>query len=197
MIAKDFILESSYELQEKSKDKKFWEEPELFIKLQRAYRKIQQDLPCFIANADVAIKEGISLYHIKYIAIKGISFFVNGKKYFEQEKEYIFKNLGDEKLYNLEHKELVIYPTPKSDNDGIVSYYYQKELENEYDYITTPIEYEEALRLLYLAYVFEKAPKDMTQRDLSIHYLKRYQTAMESIKRKKTKKSASNSYQRI
>ena len=197
MTAKDFILESSHELQEKSKDKKFWEDTELFIKLQRAYRTIQQDLPCFIANADVAIKEGISLYHIKYIAIKGISFFINGKKYFEQEKEDIFKKHGDEKLYNLEHKELVIYPTPQSDNEGIVSYYYQKELENENDYITTPIEYEEALRLLYLAYVFEKAPKDMTQRDLSIHYLKRYQTAKEDIKRKKTKKSATNSYQRI
>lgn len=197
MTAKDFILESSYELQEKSKDKKFWEDTELFIKLQRAYRKIQQDLPCFIANADVAIKEGINSYNLKFIAIKGISFFINGKKYSEQEKEYIFKNLNDEKLFNLSHKELSIYPTPVNDNNGIISYFYQKEIENENDYITTPIEYEEALRLLYLAYVFEKAPKDMTQRDLSIHYLKRYQATLETLKRKKTKKSATNSYQRI
>lgn len=197
MIAKDFILETSYELQEKSKDKKFWEEPELFIKLQRAYRKIQQDLPCFIANEDVAIKEGTNFYFLKFIAIKGVSFFINGKKYLEQEKEYIFKNLGDEKLYNISHRELRIYPTPISDNNGIISYYYQKELENDNDYITTPIDYEEALRLLYLAYVFEKAPKDMTQRDLSIHYLKRYKTEMESIKKKKIKKSTSYSYQRI
>lgn len=197
MIAKDFILESSFELQEKSKDKKFWEDTELFIKLQRAYRNIQKDLPCFIESENISIKEGTIVYPLKFIAIKGISFFVNGKKYLEQEKEYIFKNLGDERLYNLSHKELSIYPTPVSDNNGIASYYYQKELENENDYITTPIEYEEALRLLYLAYVFEKAPKDMTQRDLSIHYLKRYQTTLDTLKRKKTKKSVSNSYQRI
>lgn len=197
MIAKDFILEASYELQEKSKAKKFWEDPELFIKLQRAYRTIQTDLPCFIANEDIAIKEGIAIYNLKFTAIKGISFFINSKKYLEQEKENIFKKLSDEKLYNLEHKELIIYPTPKCDNDSTIAYFYQKELENENDYITTPIEFEEALRLLFLAYVFEKAPKDMTQRDLSIHYLKRYQTAMELIKRKKTTKSTSYSYQRM
>lgn len=197
MTAGDFILESSYELQEKNKDKKFWDNPELFIKLQRAYRKIQQDLPCFIANENIAIKEGTTLYHIKHIALKEISLFINGKKYIKQEKEYIFKDLKDEKLYNLENKEIVIYPTPKNDNNATVSYYYQKELINENDYITTPIEYEEALRLLFLSYVFEKSPKDMTQRDLSIHYLKRYQVTIETIKRKKTKKSVSNSYQRI
>lgn len=197
MTAKDFILESSYELQEKSKDKKFWEDTELFIKLQRAYRNIQKDLPCFIANENISIKEGISVYNLKFTSIKGISLFINSKKYQEQEKEYIYKNLNDEKLYNLEHKELTIYPAPRCDNNSTIAYYYQKELENENDYITTPIEYEEALRLLYLAYVFEKAPKDMTQRDLSIHYLKRYQNTLETLKRKKTKKSATNSYQRI
>lgn len=197
MIAKDFILETSFELQEKSKDKKFWEDTELFIKLQRAYKNIQTDLPCFIEHSDISIKEGIARYNLKHTAIKGVSFFVNGKKYLEQEKEYIFKNLNDEKLYNLERKELIIYPTPECDNIGLISYFYQKELENENDYITTPIEYEEALRLLFLAYVFEKAPKDMTQRDLSIHYLKRYQNALDTLKRKKKIKGVTNSYQRI
>lgn len=197
MTAKDFILESSYELQEKSKDKKFWEDTELFIKLQRAYRNIQKDLPCFMESENISIKEGISLYHIKHTSIKEISLFINDKKYIEHEKEYIFRNINDEKLYNLTRKELLIYPIPKCDNSAVISYFYQKELLNDNDFITIPIEYEEALRLLYLAYVFEKAPKDMTQRDLSIHYLKRYQSAKEIINRTKKKRRALSNYQRI
>ncbi len=197
MTAKDFILSSSYELQEKSKDKKFWEDTELFIKLQRAYKTLQNDLPCFIANENIEIKEGISLYNLKHISIKGVSFFVNNKKYIEQEKEYIFQNLNDEKIYNLSHKELTVYPLPKANNNGIIAYYYIKELTNENDFITTPIEYEEALRLIYLSYVFEKAPKNSNERDLAIHYLKRYTLQVDDLKKKKSKKSSSSSYQRI
>lgn len=196
MIAKDFILESSYELQQKAGNK-FWEETELIIKLQRAYKVIQKDLPCFIESEQVSIKEGISLYNLKHIAIKGINLSINNREYKEQEQEELFKNSSNERLYSLNHKELYISPIPANANNGILTYYYRKELENENDYITTPIEYEEALRLLYLSYVFEKAPKDMTQRDLSIHYLKRYEMQKDSIKSKKKKKSVNSSYQRI
>ena len=65
MIARDFILEASLELQEKSKDIKFWKDEELFIKLARAYRKIQKDLPCFVSNEELDLKEGIDLYNLK------------------------------------------------------------------------------------------------------------------------------------
>jgi hypothetical protein len=37
----------------------------------------------------------------------------------------------------------------------------------------------------------------MTQRDLSIHYLKRYQSAKETINRTKKKRRALSNYQRI
>jgi len=197
MIAKDFILECSYELQEKSKDKKFWEDTELFIKLQRAYKTLQNDIPCFIANESIDIKEGVNLYNLKFISLKGISLFVNNNKYTEHEKEYIFKNLNDEKIYNIFHKELLLYPIPKNDSKAIITYYYHKELGNENDYITTPIEYEEALRFIFLSYIFEKAPRNSNERDLSIHYLKRYEAKINSLKIKKNKKSISSSYQRI
>lgn len=197
MVASDFILEASFELQEKNQDKKFWNNSELFIKLQRAYKQIQKDLPYFVASEQIDIKQGINLYHLKFRSIKEISFFINDKKYVYEELEELF-DMPENKIYNISSKQLQISPIPIHDNKGIVSYYYLKELENENDYITTPIKYEEALRLLFLAYVFEKAPKDMTQRDLSIHYLKRYESAKELLKRsKKTKKFLTSKYQRI
>ena len=199
MIARDFILEASLELQEKSKDIKFWKDEELFIKLARAYRKIQKDLPCFVSNEKLDLKEGIDLYNLKNKSIKAISLYINGIKYTEQIKEYIYTNTNDEKIFNISDKELLISPTPLVSNFKIkATYYYQKDLENENDYITTPIEYEEALRLLFLSYVFEKPPRDMRERDLSIHYLKRYELEKAELKKyKRNTKSVNITYQRI
>lgn len=197
MTAKDFILGSTYELQEKNKDKKFWDETELFIKLQRAYKEIQKDLPCFIEDEEIAIKEGIRVYNLKFEAIRHISFMINHHPYSFHEKEYIYKNLDHSKIYNLETKQLLISPTPKKCNIGILAYYYIKELLNDNDFITVPYEYEEPLRLLFLSFVFEKAPKDMNQRDLSIHYLNRYKLSIAELKKQRIKKSVVNKYQRI
>lgn len=198
MIAKDFILEASYELQEKVDINKFWSDRELFIKLNRAYKNIQKDLPCFVSNETLALKEGINLYHIKHNAIKGISLFINEDRYTEQIKEYIYTNEDSSKIFNIENREVLISPTPKELLNADVTYYYQKELENENDYITTPIEYEEALRLLFLSFVFEKAPKDFKSRDLAIHYLKRYEIKIDLIKAyKRNTKSVKLKYQRI
>ena len=113
MIARDFILEASLELQEKSKDVKFWKDEELFIKLARAYRKIQKDLPCFVSNEELDLKEGIDLYNLKNKSIKAISLYINGIKYTEQIKEYIYTNTNDEKIFNISDKELLISPTPE------------------------------------------------------------------------------------
>lgn len=197
MIAKDFILEGSLELQEKSPDNKFWKDEELFLKLARAYRTIQSDIPCFTSNEKFEVKEGIVLYHTKHKAIKGISLFINNYKYANQEKRYLFTNEIDEKIFSIENKEILINPIPKDDDTGQVVYYYLKELENENDYITTPIEYEEALRLLYLSYIFEKPPRDFKDRDLSIHYLKRYEIKRDEIKKRRNTKSINSNYQRI
>lgn len=197
MIAKDFILEGSLELQEKSPDNKFWKDEELFLKLARAYRTIQSDIPCFTSNEKFEVKEGIELYYTKHKAIKGISLFINNYKYANQEKRYLFTNEINEKIFSIENREILINPIPKDDDTGQVVYYYLKELENENDYITTPIEYEEALRLLYLSYIFEKPPRDFKDRDLSIHYLKRYEIKRDEIKKRRNTKSINSNYQRI
>ena len=106
-----------------------------------------------------------------------------------KKKRYLFTNEIDEKIFNIQNKEILINPIPKDDDTGQVVYYYLKELENENDYITTPIEYEEALRLLYLSYIFEKPPRDFKDRDLSIHYLKRYEIKRDEIKKEEIQKA--------
>ena len=90
MLAKDFILEASLELQEKNKVDKFWKDEELFLKLARAYRTIQSDIPCFTSNEKFEVKEGIELYYTKHKAIKGISLYINNYKYVNQDKKYLF-----------------------------------------------------------------------------------------------------------
>lgn len=199
MIAKDFILESYYELKmnlQNKADSKFWEDRELFLKLARAYRQIQNDLPCFVSNESIDIKEGKSLYYLKHNCIKASYCFIDGRKYHLQEKDEINNNQKSN-FYNIQGRELLISHLPKEARAN-VTYFYQKELSNENDYLTLPLEYEEALRLLYFSYVFEKSPKALQDRDLSIHYLKRYEIKKEELKRKKTKQKFVNfSYQRI
>lgn len=195
MTANDFIKSISFELGDHAK--KFWDETELFIKLQKAYRELQKELPCFISNEEIDIKEGIDFYHLKFIAIKDISFYINLVKY-EFEDIKFMNDRYKENLYALFNKELHINKALLKNEKAKVKYFYLKELENENDFITTPIEYEEALRLLTLSYLFEKAPKDSTKRDLSIHYLKRYSERLEVLKKnKRTKKRIQSNYQRI
>jgi len=199
MLAKDFILESSLELQERTQsNKKFWNDEELFLKLNKAYKEIQKDLPCFICNEILDIKKGNTLYHLKHKALKPISLFINNIKYESVVLEYIFDEGFSENLYNISLKDLHLNKTPTYNTKAQVSYYYYKELENENDYLTLPIEYMEALRLLFLSFVFEKAPRDSKQRDLNIHYIKLYEQKKQEIKRyRKNKKSINTNYQRI
>lgn len=195
MTANDFEKTLSFVLNDK--DKKFWSEPELFINLQRAYREIQKELPCFISNENIDIKEGIESYQLKFTAIKDIDLYINGIEYNFEEIQYLNENYN-ENIYSLSQKQILINKAPLKDGIGKIRYFYLKELENENDYITTPVDYEEALRLLTLSYIFEKSPKDITKRDLSIHYLKRYNDKVISLKYKKqTKKNIKSKYQRI
>lgn len=199
MIAKDFILEASLELQERTTTgNKFWKDEELYIKLVRAYREIQVDLPCFISNQAFKIKEGIAEYHTKHYGIKGISLYINNKLYNEQNLGYIFSNIDKEPIYNLTSRVLTISPVPQKDAIGEFTYSYYKELSSENDYITLPLEYMEGLRLLFLSFVFEKSPRNSKERDLAVHYLKRYEAKKDEIKRyRHNKKSVNKTYQRM
>ena len=195
MTASDFLKSMSFEIGDTNK--KFWSEPELFIKLQKAYREIQNDLPCFISSEIIDIKEGIELYYLKFSSIKRIDFRVNDTKYSFEELEYI-NEVYQENIYSLTQKQLLINKVPLKDGIGKIKYFYLKELENENDFITTPFNYEEALRLLALSYIFEKAPKDSAKRDLSIHYLKRYRDKLDELKNKKQiKRNQKSKYQRV
>jgi hypothetical protein len=195
MTANDFIKAISFALADK--DKKFWSEPELFISLSRAYREIQKVLPCFISRENIDIKEGIDLYQLKFTTIKNIDFRIDDNIYTFEELEYI-NDKYDENCYSISQTQLYINKAPKKDGKGFIKYFYLKELENENDFITTPLKYEEALRLLSLSFLFEKSPKDTSKRDLAIHYLKRYEKIVDELKvKKKVKKNTKSKYQRI
>jgi len=197
MLAKDFILESSLELQERAtNNKKFYSPEELFLKLNKAYKEIQKDLPCFICNETIDIKQGINLYHLKHKALKGISLFVNNIKYKLENVKYTYNTR--ENIYSIVNKELYISKVPSSKAKANITYYYYKGLTNENDYLTLSLEYLEALRLLFLSFVFEKATRDSKERDLCVHYLKRYEQKKQEIKRyRKDIKSINTNYQRI
>ena len=62
---------------------------------------------------------------------------------------------------------------------------YEKKLVTENCEIELPAKYSEALRCLTLSYVYEKSKRDPKERDLSIHYFKRYTNEKENLKRKK------------
>jgi len=197
MLAKDFILESSLELQERTtNNKKFWNDKELFLKLNRAYKELQKDLPCFISNENLELKKGINLYHLKYKALKGISLEVDNIKYKLENLKYVYNTR--ENIYSISNKELYIGKIPSHKAKANIVYYYFKSLTNENDYLTLPLEYMEALRLLFLSFVFEKATRDSNKRDLNIHYIKLYEQKKEEIKRyRKDIKSINTNYQRI
>lgn len=197
MTAQDFISILSLDLQETNAKEKFWDNPQLFVKLQRAYKKVQDDLPYFVSKEKLLIEEGNTKAYLKHEAIEDVSFKIDSMpyKYCENDNLYSYE---DSYYYTMDRKELTLARVPEKEMQGVIAYKYAKQLETLTDEIALPSKYEEALRLLTLSYVFEKSKGNSKERDLSVHYLKRYDRETMIIRRKRKRaKNVRSIYQKV
>jgi hypothetical protein len=193
MIVSDFLKILKVDFQEKNADKEFWDNPQLLIKIIRAYNKIQNDVPYFISRENLFIKEDITQYHLKHKALEDNSLKIEKSfyKFCESEDFYLYEGQA---FYTLEKEILTLTKTPIKDSTARISYKYAKEIKSENCEIELPSKYNEALRTLTLSYIYEKSKGNSKERDLSVHYLKRYQSEKLILKRSKkyTKNITSN-----
>lgn len=184
MIVSDFLKILKIDFQEKNVDKEFWDEPQLLIKIQRAYRKVQNDVPYFIYRENLSIEKGTESYLLTYKALEDNSFKIENRTYTFCENDDLDDYEG-KNYYTLEKENLILAKEPNSDMEARISYKYAKEIASEECEIELPNKYDEALRCMTLSYIYEKSRGNSKERDLSVHYLKRYQTEVFNLKRKK------------
>jgi hypothetical protein len=126
MKASDFILQIRDDLQEKSQH---WSKESLFIKLQRAYVSLQFDLPFFITNETLEIKEGKSEYNLHFTPLENIGLKINNVAFGYSKPESFYITI-QERRYTFNERLLIINHIPVKDCNGSIVYKYQKELEN-------------------------------------------------------------------
>jgi hypothetical protein len=200
MIAQDFIEENRFLLDDKQKESRYTD-LELLAYLQGAYATLQKDAPQFRKTITFDTEENKHEYHINYEVIDGISLKVAGKKYNKVTPDAYYLDDGDEwdtGIYTLEHNYLHINKLPRVPSQVVFVFYRIKELVGLDTDIVLPISLKESLRLLFLSRAFEKMPSK-NDRDLSIHYYKRYQVELTSaMKRAKQKQSGlRSSHQKV
>jgi len=195
MRARDFILQTRTDLQEKSEH---WRDEELLLKLQRAYISLQFDLPCFVARETLAITEGTTSYYLNFPPLKNISMVVDGVSLAFTTLENFYAQ-PCEKSYTFENQSLLLGFVPLVDTDGVVVYKHAKELANENCEVEIPITHHKALRLLFLSEIHEKPTRNSKERVLSLHYLKLYEQEMMRLKvlQPIRAKNITSNYQRI
>lgn len=195
MTARDFILQTRSDLQEKSEH---WKDEELLIKLQRAYTSLQFDLPCFIARESIAIIEGVQSYYLKFTPLKNVTLNVDDRA-LEFTTLENFYALPNDKCYTFDNEMILLGFIPTSTMAGVVVYKYAKELANDNCEIEIPITHYKALRLLFLSEIHEKPTRNSKERVLSLHYLKLYEQEKNKLKvlQPVRAKNITSNYQRI
>ena len=171
MLVKDFIAKTRDDLQEKSEQ---WSNPSLLLKLQESYTDLQFDLPYFIANEKIAIKKGISTYHINNVFLKDISFKISNSTYTYTDMENLFINNDGTNLYSYQAREIFVNVEQPKDAEATLIYKYQKDIKNVNCYIEIPTNWYKCLRYLFLSKIHEKPTRNTKERDLSKHYLNLY-----------------------
>jgi len=178
MVANDFISMIRADLQEKSEH---WKPEELFVKLQRSYTSLQNDLPFFIANETLEIKKDTDIYYLKHEPVENISCFLDAKAltFSELENFYIKR---DAERYSFDENKLLI--NRRTSKDGIceISYKYIQELESINCEISIPAKYLKALRYLHLSDVYEKPTRNSKERNLSAYYINLYDKELHNLK---------------
>lgn len=197
MIVQDFIEESKLLLDDKQKQSRYTD-LELLAYLQGAYKTLQKDAPQFRKTITFDTEIDKNEYVIPYEVIDGISLKVAGKKYDKVTVDAYFLDDSEDSIYTVEHNHLYINKLPRVPSQVVFVFYRIKELIGLDTNIVLPMSLEESLRLLFLSRAFEKMPSK-NDRDLSIHYYKRYQVELTSaIKRSKQKQSGlRSSHQKV
>jgi len=196
MIARDFIEESKLLLLQKGVNIDA-SDRELFIYLQSVYITLQKDAPQFSKKISFDIKPLVQEYNAGYEIIDGINLSIGGEKFVKTTQD-MFYTLDDESMqyYTISHNDIIINTIPQKESIATFSFYYAKRLVDVESVLAIPIIFEESLRLLFLSRCCEKIPT-RNDRNLSIHYLKRYNTEVESAKKvnKKRYKNITSTHQ--
>lgn len=194
MVARDFIEEVRVGLQEKSTH---WKDRELFLKLGRAYNLLQFDLPYFTCKESIEVKQDDEEIYLTHEALKNISLHVNGVKYRYANIEHLYHH-GKHRYSFLGDKVLFTQPF-LSDGKADVHYMYGRRLKTLGCVLMLPPYYMEALRLLFLSFIYEKPTINTKQRNLSAYYKKEYVMAINGIPKtiRTSPKNVKSIYQKV
>jgi len=195
MRASDFILQARDDLQEKSEH---WSEEGMLIKLQRAYIALQFDLPYFIVNQTLDIKEGKSEYYLTSTPLKNVMLKIAGEKfnYLDIENFYITSKKNQ---YTFNEDMLIINSIPVKDSAEKIVYKYQKVIETLNCEVELPVLYHKALRLLLMSEIHEKPLGNTKLRNLNTHYLKLYALEIKKLKTEQNTRprNITSNYQKV
>ncbi|PID47325.1 MAG: hypothetical protein CR967_04620 [Proteobacteria bacterium] len=194
MIASDFIDETKLLLQQKSKH---WHGRELFIHLSRAYNLLQFDLPYFSYKEDIGVLKGDDSFYLLFKPLENISLQLNGIKCKYSNIENLYNH--KDSRYCFEGEKVLLNFKAKTDCSVLICYKYARELKNKGCTFDLPPQYLEALRLLFLSFIYEKPILNTKERNLSSYYKKQYLVTINNIP-KNTRNMAKNiksKYQRI
>ncbi len=202
LIAQDFIDEQRLlidnESMAQSKQSRYTE-PELLAYLQSAYRIIQEDKPFFRKSIDIVAISEQKEYMIPYEILDGISLKIDKQESTKLDIESIFtKDNKYENYYATELNTIFINNSLEENTNILFTFYRIKELKSLDAQILLPTHFHEALRLLFLSRVFEKLPT-RNERNLSIHYLKRYEKKLIQVTKntKQKYRGVRSTYQKI
>lgn len=197
MVAIDFLDEQKILLEGANQGVRYTDE-ELFVYLSNAYVLLQRDLPQFWETKSFETTEQTNTYYIDAEVIDGINLKIDGKELVKSSVDLFGKD-SCESGYLLHANEITIKPTPTKDGHIVdFSFWKTKKLLSADSDIELSPSSIEPLRLLFLSRVFEKMPK-VNDRDLSVHYLKRYQAeiAQEKRKTKQRHKFVTTKYKKV
>lgn len=191
MTPEEFINAKRVELGEKSEH---WSGEELFSKLQSAYVEMQLDVPFAVASETIAMTKGTRTYPLLYEPIKNISMKINDTPVMCVSIDTLYGCNFDAYAFNGKLMEVSF----DSDNDAVLVYRYSKEILTLNDVIDIPVTHMNALVMLWKSKVYEKPKLNTKERDMSIHYMKLYESAVQKIRFSSNKPTAAYStYKRI
>lgn len=195
MIVSDFILQTRKDLQEK---KEFWNNAELLIKLRRAYISLQSDLPYFITSENVVIKEGKDVCYLTKKPLRDILLSVDNQSYAYIDDENLYKDPSNH-VYSFSEKSVLFPAVFTKEVKGFIRYKYEKEILTDKCEIEIPLNWHNALRLLFMAEVHEKPTRNTKERNLSEYYLKKYKEEIFKLKHIKTAtvKNVTSHFQKV
>lgn len=192
LIAVDFVDETRLLLDD-SVEQDFisrYADPELLVYLRAAYHILQKDAPQFMKKVSIPTTADTTEYHIDDEIVDGIKLSIDGNNFIKTDIRKIFDlEEEEEDYYCTNNKELHLNKAQKDGATISFRFYRIKQLLSLDSEILLPLFLHESLRLLFLSRTFEKMPS-RNDRNLSVHYLKRYRTeltsALKSTKQKHT-----------